>query len=163
MNSEAGVENVTEKIKLLSAAHGFDIAQNVWRAALNRAKPDPVARIRHAELGGDSSWRLHVAEISDKVACHVHFDGHEIYEIVSGSGVMLSSPVAAAGGEFRAIRSDSLSVKAGDVFSVPEGFAHQLVRSGNEPLIIIFACSDNHLGEDRQVLSDLLPEASERG
>jgi len=163
MASETGVENATEKIKLLSAAYGFGIAQNVWREALEKAKPDLVAKIRHAELGGDSSWRLHVAEVGDKVACHVHFEGHEIYEIVSGSGVMLSSPVAAAGGAFRAIRCDSLSVKVGDVFSVPEGFAHQLVRSGSEPLIIIFACSDNHLGEDRQFLSDLLPEASERG
>jgi len=160
MNLETGVENVAERIRLLSAAHGFGIAQNVWREALDQAKPDPVARIRHAELGGDSSWRLHVAEISDKVACHVHFDGHEIYEIVSGSGVMLSSPVEKNGSACRVVRCDSLPVGAGDVFSVPEGFAHQLVRNGNEPLIIIFACSDNHLGEDRQVLADLLPEAS---
>ncbi|KAF1082259.1 MAG: hypothetical protein GQF41_1899 [Candidatus Rifleibacterium amylolyticum] len=162
MASETGVENATEKIKLLSAAHGFGIAQNVWREALEKAKPDLVAKIRHAELGGDSSWRLHVAEISDRVACHVHFEGHEIYEIVRGSGVMLSAPVEGSGASCRAVRCDSLPVKAGDVFSVPEGFAHQLVRSGSEPLIIIFACSDNHLGEDRQVLSDLSPAFSNR-
>ncbi len=163
MASETGGANVAEKIRLLSAAHGFGIAQNVWREALERAMPDPVAKIRHAELGGDSSWRLHVAEVGDKVTCHVHFAGHEIYEIVSGSGVMLSSPAEKKGSVCRVVRCDSLSVKAGDVFSVPEGFAHQLLRSGNEPLIIIFACSDNHLGDDRMVLADLLPEASERG
>lgn len=161
MNTESGLENAAEKIRLLSSAHGFGIAPNVWQEALARAKTDLVAKIRHAELGGDSSWRLHVAEISDRVACHVHFEGHEIYEIVCGCGVMLSAPVKSSGALCRTVRCDSLPVKAGDVFSVPEGFAHQLVRSGNEPLIIIFACSDNHLGEDRMVLANLQPEAFE--
>lgn len=155
MNSESGFENATEKIKLLSAAHGFGIAPNVWRAALELAKPDPVAKIRHAELGGDASWRLHVAEISDKVACHVHFEGHEIYEIITGRGVMLSSPVEKAGDTFRCVRCDSMPVTSCDVFSVPEGFAHQLVRDGDDPLIFLFACSDNHLGNDRMVLPDM--------
>ncbi|PKL46220.1 MAG: hypothetical protein CVV42_17200 [Candidatus Riflebacteria bacterium HGW-Riflebacteria-2] len=163
MNSESGFENATEKIKLLSAAHGFGIAHNVWREALDQAKPDPVAKIKHAELGGDSAWRLHVAEINDKVACHVHFEGHEIYEVVCGSGVMLSSPVEKNGSVCSVVRCDSLPVTSGDVFSVPQGFAHQLVKTSAEPLIIMFACSDNHLGEDRQVLSDLSPEAFERG
>lgn len=163
MASETGVENATEKIKLLSAAHGFGIAQNVWSEALEKAKPDLVAKIRHAELGGDRSWRLHVAEVGDKVACHVHFDGHEIYEIVSGRGVMLSSPVEKNGSACRVVRCDSLPVTAGDVFSVPEGFAHQLIKGGIEPLIIIFACSDNHLGEDRQVLADMQSRTFDQG
>lgn len=162
MNLESGFANATETIRLLSAAHGFGIAKNDWHKALVQAKPDPVAKIRHAELGGESSWRLHVAEISDKVACHVHFEGHEIYEIVSGSGVMLSAPVEKSGSACSVTRCDSLPVKAGDVFSVPEGFAHQLVRSGNESLIIIFACSDNHLGNDRMVLPDLQPNATDQ-
>jgi mannose-6-phosphate isomerase-like protein (cupin superfamily) len=157
MNSESGFENATEKIKLLSAAHGFGIAQNTWREALAKAKPDPVAKIKHAELGGDSSWRVHVAEVGEKVACHVHFEGHEIYEIVSGRGVMLSSPVEKNGSVCSGVRCDSLPVRAGDVFSVPEGFAHQLVRDGDDPLIILFACSDNHLGDDRMVLPDMKP------
>ncbi len=155
MSSKSGFESATEKIRRLSSAHGFGIAHNVWREALAKAKPDPVAKIRHAELGGDSSWRLHVAEIPDKVACHVHFEGHEIYEIVCGSGELYSGPVAKSDEISRVSRCDILPVTAGDVFNVPEGFAHQLVRRGTEPLIIIFACSDNHLGNDRHVLADL--------
>lgn len=147
--------NQEEKIVKLTAAHGFGIDQNVWHSALAKAERDVAVGIRHAELGGDSSWRLHVAEISGKIACHVHHQGHEVYEIVSGSGVMLSGPVEKSGQSQKVARCDSLAVKAGDVFSVPEGFAHQLVRDGAEPLIIIFACSDNHLGEDRMILPDI--------
>lgn len=144
-----------DRIKILSEAHSFGIAESCWRQALACALPDKVAGIRHAELGGDSSWRLHVAEISDKVTCHVHLSGHEVYEIVSGSGNLLSGPVNKVGSSYQPVRCDSLAVAAGDVFSVPERFAHQLVRSGNDPLIIIFACSDNHLGSDRLVLPDM--------
>lgn len=47
-----------------------------------------------------------------------------------------------------------LQVRAGDSFVVPQGFAHQLVRTGESPLTIIFACPDSHLGEDRFLLPD---------
>lgn len=47
-----------------------------------------------------------------------------------------------------------LQVKAGDSFVIPEGFAHQLVRSGEAPLTIIFACPDSHLNENRFLLPD---------
>lgn len=144
-----------EKISRLSSVHRFGIAETAWRKALMSATLDSVAGIKHAELCGDSSRRLHVAEISDKVTCHVHLCGCEAYEIVSGGGKLLSGPVSKTGGVYLPIRYDSLTVKAGDVFNVPENFAHQLVRVGNEPLIIIFACSDSHLGSDRLVLPDM--------
>lgn len=47
-----------------------------------------------------------------------------------------------------------LRVKAGDSFVIPQSFAHQLVRDGESPLTIIFACPDSHLNEDRFLLPD---------
>ncbi|NCB40589.1 MAG: hypothetical protein EOM80_17655 [Erysipelotrichia bacterium] len=141
-------------------SHCFKISEGVWREALARAELDQIAGIRHVDLGGDASWRLHIAEIADKVACHVHTAGVEIYEILAGEGNLFSGPVDKIGGEYCSRRCDELSVKSGDVFNVPEGYAHQLVRKSAEPLVIIFACPDSHLTSDRIILPDLFTELS---
>jgi len=154
MNRQVGLSSAAIAIKKLSRQNGFEIAKDIWQQALARVKPDLVANIKHAELNGDSSWRLHVAEIVDKVACHVHTKGQEIYEIVAGAGLLLSSPVEKVEKDYRLCRCDELSVKTEDVFIVPEGYAHQLVKTGAGPLIIIFACPDTHLAGDRILLPD---------
>ncbi|MBU1108436.1 MAG: YaiI/YqxD family protein [Candidatus Riflebacteria bacterium] len=133
----------------------FGVTETTWRQALAGAEPDLTAKIRHAQLAGDGSWRLHVAEISDKVACHVHGVGLEVYEIISGCGTLYSGPTTMSGSEAKLMNRHSLPVVAGDLFIVPEGYAHQLVSTGSEPLIIIFACPDSHLGEDRVVMVDI--------
>ncbi|HAE38618.1 MAG TPA: YaiI/YqxD family protein, partial [Candidatus Riflebacteria bacterium] len=142
----------------LPSNSGFDIAQTVWQTALEKAIPDQIAQIRHVCLAGDESWRLHVAEISDRVTCHVHEDGYEVYEIVSGSGTLYSGPSAKSSTGARLLSRHSLQVTSGDVFIVPEGYAHQLVKRGDAPLVIIFACPDSHLAEDRIVLADICEE-----
>ncbi len=146
--------NQPDRIKLQPSGSGFNLPESEWQAALNKAQADQIAGIRHAELSGDPTWRLHVAEISSKVNCHVHLHGHEKYEIVSGTGVLFSGPVEKTDDEdgFVVLSADLLSVKAGDSFVVPESFAHQLTKTGSQPLIIIFACPDTHLANDRHLL-----------
>ena len=133
----------------------FDVGENSWRAALAAAKVDLVASIKHAQLQGDESWRLHVAEISHKVACHVHKNGIEVYEIVAGTGTLCSGPADLSDESPQLLARHKLPVKEGDAFVVPGCYAHQLVRSGSAPLIILFACPDEHLGADRVVMADI--------
>jgi oxalate decarboxylase/phosphoglucose isomerase-like protein (cupin superfamily) len=144
-----------EPINKLSQEKGFTIAKEKWQTALAKAESDYVAKIRHGRLKGNEFWRLHVAEISDKVACHVHDSGIEVYEIVSGKGTLFYGPIVLAGGKPIVKFVKELSVTEGDVFIVPEGYAHQLLNIGSEPLIILFACPDSHLGNDRLVMNDI--------
>ncbi len=139
---------------MLGSVMSFAVEEEIWRKALENALPDPVARIRHAIIEGEASWRVHVAEIQHKVACHVHFVGEEQYEVVSGSGKLHYGPVLSNPSGHKIQWQKLLAVTAGDTFIIPEGFAHQLVLDGPAPLIILFACPDSHLGNDRTVFAD---------
>ncbi|MEW6708848.1 MAG: hypothetical protein AB1403_03415 [Candidatus Riflebacteria bacterium] len=149
------------KLIMLSPDEGFNIAESDLRLALQRAVPDREAHIRHARLNDSHDCGMHVSEIFDRVACHVHFSGDEVYEIICGYGVIYSGPVRVEGDQAEVRPVDSMEVFPGDVFKIPQGVAHQLVRKGEEPLIIIFACHDNHMGPDRRILPDICPEGRE--
>jgi dTDP-4-dehydrorhamnose 3,5-epimerase-like enzyme len=47
-------------------------------------------------------------------------------------------------------------LRKGQNFTIPEGYAHQLERTGQEELVILFSCPDSHLDndKDRLMLSD---------
>ena len=149
---------MTAKLIRLSQDEGFNISEGDLKQALQRAVPDREAHIRHARLNDSSDWGLHVSEIFDRVACHVHFSGTEVYEIICGDGIIYSGPVKNTEGKCEVEQPVATIVGPGDVFQIPEGVAHQLVRKSEEPLIIIFACPDSHLGPDRLILPDLCPE-----
>lgn len=144
-----------------------DIDARVWRQALSSCRLDKLAGIRHAELHGTPEMRLHVAEISTRVNCHYHRHGEELYQVVEGAGILHFGAVEHRvcddnhgkiafdkGSEILVAWQQPLRVKAGDSFVIPEGFAHQLVRDGDAPLTIIFACPDSHLADDRFLLPD---------
>lgn len=139
---------------VVSRGRSLGVRESVWREALSRTTADEVAAIRHAALDGDSRWRTHVAEIPLKVTCHVHFIGDEVYEVVAGAGILHYGLAGRSDGVLLPDSSGSVQVTAGDFFMIPEGYAHQLVRLGAEPLIILFACPDDHLGSDRIALAD---------
>lgn len=129
------------------------VTPQVWRAALGNVEPDPIAGIRHSSITGNEAWRLHVAEIPEKVTCHYHTCGDEIYEVVEGSGILHYGPVQKTAENVTVSWQKPLEVSAGATFSIPEWFAHQLVRTGSGPLTIIFACPDTHLGSDRFIIA----------
>jgi len=135
----------------------LNVPETVWRGALKNVQLDTIAGIRHAELYGQPSWRLHVAEITGKVNCHFHKCGAEIYEVVEGAGTLYYGRVIGSGdlqNKLAITWEEARPVSTGDHFTIPEGFAHQLVRHGDAPLTIIFACPDTHLGTDRFPLPD---------
>lgn len=130
----------------------LQIDETIWKRALQSASHDNQAMIRHASISGGPEWRLHVAEIEKAVACHVHFSGTEHYKVVAGTGVLCYGPVLGKDGDYRIAWQKKVAVGNGDMFVIPENYAHQLMRKGKEPLIILFACPDTHLGNDRVIL-----------
>lgn len=127
-----------------------------WRQMLANAILDDKVRIRHAALEGNEQWREHVASIQVSVGCHFHKTGNEDYSIVQGSGVMHFGKVEMIDGKPSVTSWLKLEVKTGDAFTIPEGYAHQLVSTGEEELVIVFACPDSHLNDelDRTLLDN---------
>jgi mannose-6-phosphate isomerase-like protein (cupin superfamily) len=154
LNRNTNGNNGILKIKK-NTERGFTVPAIQWQDALKNAAFDKVAKIRHAELEGNPDWRKHVAEIQKKVACHVHFSGDEVYEVVAGAGTMYLGVVDREDSGDKISEKASVALNTGDTLVIPAGVAHQLVRSGKESLIIIFACADSHLAEDRRVLPDI--------
>ena len=127
-----------------------------WREKLASATADEIVGIKHAAVGGDEKWREHVASIPKRVGCHFHKHGGEDYSIVQGSGVMHFGKVETIDGEPTVTSWLKLEVKTGDAFTIPEGYAHQLVSTGEKELVIVFACPDSHLNDsqDRTILAN---------
>lgn len=137
---------------------GAKVEEKIWKNALAAATLDETAGIRHAAISGDPALRLHVAEILDRVNCHVHLEGNENYQIIQGEAVLHYGGGEFFNGIFKFSEKNELKVSSCDCFVIPPGCAHQLVRSGSEKLIILFSCPDSHLSHDRYLLPDLCPE-----
>lgn len=138
--------------------YAFDVSEKIWKQALLNVESDSVVNIRHATISGNESYRIHVAAIPKQVGCHVHKVGNEDYSVVAGQGVLYFAPVTNKGSGCYVEESDWLrmSVSEGDSFVIPEGYAHQLRRTGVGELTILFGCPDAHLNDskDRTMLAD---------
>jgi oxalate decarboxylase/phosphoglucose isomerase-like protein (cupin superfamily) len=110
--------------------------------------------IRHAKIQGCAAYSTHVAQIPSQVGCHYHSQGDEDYAVVQGQGILFFGKVE--GQQVMPEAWRSIAVTTGDSFVIPEGFAHQLRRTGDEDLIILFGCPDSHLDDtaDRFMLPD---------
>lgn len=140
-------------LKLKSQGDLLGVSPAQWQGALSSAEADPTVGIRHAQVDGDAQRRVHVAAIPQKVGCHFHAHGDEDYAVVQGLGTLHWGEVK----EQNIVSWEKpVEVKAGDSFTIPEGFAHQLRRRGDGDLVILFACPDSHLDDDvdRTMLAD---------
>ncbi|MFA6251540.1 MAG: cupin domain-containing protein [Candidatus Paceibacterota bacterium] len=117
---------------------------------ISKGEMDQVAGIKITHLAGGEDLSFYLAEIEShkKINAHYHADGTEIYQIFEGSG------------EIRISKNENTNhwdikkiVKKGDCFSVQEGEVHQLVNTGEEKLILLFACPKSHLSNDRTVVA----------
>lgn len=138
----------------------MNIARNIWEPPLGTATVDSAVDITHATLDGNKESRNHVAIINKSVGCHSHSVGDETYQIVSGDGTLYWGEVQeGSDGVCTIIEEVPVDVKMGDSFIIPEGYAHQLVNTGEKPLIITFNCPDSHLkdDEDRKLLRAIHP------
>ena len=145
-----------EKLRFNESAYRLQVPETEWMTALKSAERDPSVGIKHAALNGDIHWRIHVASIPQQVGCHFHQQDDETYEVVQGRSILHFGRAVSKGGTYQVQWETPVSVAAGDCFVVPEGYAHQLQRQGNEHLTILFACPDSHLDDegDRTLLPD---------
>lgn len=148
-------KHVAEPIKITQETHADnEIPEETWKQSLLYIQPDSVAGIRHAPLSGNPTRRVHVAEIPQRVTAHYHTNGEETYRVVLGGGVLHYGPVTMVKNRQKVDWQVPLLVKKSDAFAIPENYAHQLERTGKDSLIIIFACSDEHLAADRYITPD---------
>ncbi len=141
-------------LKLKSQGDLLGVSAAQWQNALSQAEADPTVGIRHAQVAGDAQRRVHVAAIPQQVGCHFHARGDEDYAVVQGQGTLHWGDVEAG----NVVRWETpVQVSAGDSFTIPEGYAHQLRRRGDGDLVILFACPDSHLDDD--VDRTMLPDA----
>lgn len=149
------------RIRLNSDGQSLGIAKAAWDEALKTATPDPVVKIRHAQIGGNEQYRTHVAAIPEHVGCHVHMDGDEDYAVVAGKGTLHWGAVAKNpnGNGYIVNWETPIDVETGDSFVIPEGYAHQLARRGSDDLVIVFGCPDSHMANDADRF--MLPSAPE--
>jgi mannose-6-phosphate isomerase-like protein (cupin superfamily) len=121
-----------------------------WKKALENAVLDPAVGIRIAPLTDNTSFGMYVTEIlpGKKISAHYHQEGGEVYEIIRGNGMLYTAPAESQS------HHTATTVTAGDFFNIDPNVVHQLVNTGDEPLILIFGCPGTHLGLDRVVVSD---------
>lgn len=143
-------------LKLRTDGYSLGVDEAQWRTVLEEVRLDSAVGIAHAVIGGDESYRTHVAAIPERVGCHFHKVGTEDYAVVAGQGTLHWGVVDAQSSPYRVIWNEPVDVQAGDSFVIPEGYAHQLVRRGDQPLVILFACPDSHIDDanDRILLPD---------
>lgn len=149
--------NFREKLKFQADNSSLGVKTAEWQVVLDTVVPDAVAGIRHAAVKGNAEHRLHVAAIPEKVNCHVHFHGEEGYGVVAGTGRLHWGQVTISADNTPSIKWEKpVDVKAGESFIIPEGYAHQLQKTGNSDLVIVFGCPDTHLDntQDRLMLAD---------
>ena len=129
----------------------FSLPREAWSEVVAHAPPDPIAGIRHAVLTGTAEDRVYVASIPSHVNCHVHRHGDETYAVVSGRGRLHWGRVdkEPVDGKYIVHWEAPEDVETGDSFTIPEGYAHQLERRGDEELVILFGCPDSHLANDQ--------------
>lgn len=128
------------------------VSESQWRVRQASVVIDETVGIRIQEISGNSTYRLHVAAIPTQVGCHYHSHGNEDYAVVEGEGILFFGKTE--NGQVPPHSWRSIKVQAGDSFIIPEGFAHQLRRTGDHDLTIVFGCPDSHLGSDRTMLAD---------
>lgn len=141
-----------QTIQLKTVGDSLGVERSVWQAALSSAEPDPVVNIRHGDISGNAEYRKHVAAIPKQVGCHFHAIGDEDYAVVEGQGILFFGKTTR--GEVQPQDWKTIAVSAGDSFVIPEGYAHQLCKTGEGDLTILFGCPDTHLAGDRYLLAD---------
>jgi mannose-6-phosphate isomerase-like protein (cupin superfamily) len=73
-----------------------------------------------------------------ETAAHLHRTSEEIYRFVSGSGRMR-------------LGAEEAEVRAGDTVLIPPGTPHRLINTGNEPLVLLCACSPPYSDDDTEL------------
>ena len=119
------------------------------------AQTDPAVGIRIVKVTGDDQMGLYVAELEAHrpVTAHYHRHGSEIYQIIRGKGTIHTGHPSV---DDSVGWNESVDLKSGDCFTVPEGQVHQLVNTGSESMIACFVCPASHIGHDRFIVRGIV-------
>ncbi len=117
---------------------------------IGRAEVDKVINVKRtvlADCGGDFS--VVGAEVTSRMAPHVHFTGPEVYLVLEGTGLMHLGK-AVRDGERIAVDWDApFEVGAGDCFVIPQSTAHFIESTYGTPVKVCFILDLEHLKGDR--------------
>jgi mannose-6-phosphate isomerase-like protein (cupin superfamily) len=136
-----------------------DLKVSHWAHELGNAIPDKAVGISLAPLAGNDLFTSYVAEIPAgvSVAAHYHPKGIEIYQILSGKGLMKTGSVAAD----QSVKWDQcVEVTSGDFFTIHPSTVHQLENNSSERLILIVTCSPTNLSYNRIVTEQEVENAA---
>ena len=122
-----------------------------WRHELAHAVPDKAVGISLASLAGNDRFTSYVTEMPPHsfVAAHYHPEGIEIYQILSGQGVMKTG-VALPDSAIK--WNQPTEVQDGDFFTIHPGMVHRLENNSPKNLILIVTCSPSNLENNRIVV-----------
>jgi mannose-6-phosphate isomerase-like protein (cupin superfamily) len=79
--------------------------------------------------------------VGGRTAAHYHPEAEELYFFTTGRGRLR-------------IAADERDVGPGDCAVIPPGAEHQLVNSGDEPLVLLCCCSPPYSHEDTVLTED---------
>ncbi len=122
-----------------------------WQDELKNAVPDKAVGISLASLAGNELFTSYVTEILPHsfVAAHYHPEGVEIYQILSGRGMMKTGSVFSN----NIIKWEQPTiVQSGDFFTILPEMVHRLENNSSEKLILIVTCSPSNLTYNRVVV-----------
>lgn len=136
-----------------------DLKVSHWTHELSNAIPDKAVGISLAPLAGNDLFTSYVTEIPAGacVAAHYHPKGIEIYQILSGKGLIKIGSIAAD----QSVRWDQCrEVTSGDFITIQPGSVHQLENNSSERLILIVTCSPTNLSYNRIVTEQKVENAA---
>lgn len=108
-----------------------------------------IAGAKIMQVMGDETRNFYVVELPPGhcTQAHYHRYSSQIYLIVAGDGLLLTSE----DGE----QVTNTRLGHGDLVQVTAGLAHQLVNDGQAPLRLLLACDMSLLDSDSTVVDDL--------
>jgi mannose-6-phosphate isomerase-like protein (cupin superfamily) len=123
-----------------------------WVEELCRALPDEAVGISLAPLAGNDQFTSYVVDLKpgSHVTPHYHPEGIEVYQILSGKGLMKTGIVIPDKGT---LWDQMVEVKTGDFFTIDPGVVHELENNSLDRLILIVTCSPIHLEQNRVVVA----------
>jgi len=118
-----------------------------WKSRLECCTYDAAVGIKIARLTGGSQFSTYLTSIDPgkSVNPHYHKIGDEHHHIIRGRGEIMLMDVESK-------KTTITRVNEYHSFVVHANTLHQLVNTGNEPLVLMFSCPENHLKSDRFVL-----------
>ncbi|MBA3812996.1 MAG: cupin domain-containing protein [Alphaproteobacteria bacterium] len=122
-----------------------------WTDEVSKALPDKEVGISLAFLAGNDQFASYAVELNPgaHVAAHYHPEGIEIYQIVTGLGLMKTGVVQTNN---TIMWHEPVDVQIGDFFTIHPGAVHRLENNSSERLILIATCSPSNLRHNRVVI-----------